>query len=431
MDEYKKISRAKEPLFTFGHIGPGMLNRFILMWAMMYYMKSDLLTGILIGWALTSGNVLKAVAGPIVANWSDHFKSKRFGRRIPFMMIGLIPMVASFIMMWNVPHLGSMTATFIWVLVWINLFYFTYDIVVTPYLALLPEIAKEPGDRARIQGYISLFGIIGMGFTMGASGHFIQKMGYGQTALIFSIVCIAAVCVPFFVVRTNKDHVPAETADKHKSVFYNLKEALTNKTFAMYLVAIALFYMGFNMVFGGIPFVASELLGLKESATSTMVISSIAVALLLIPVFQHVIKKKGCLFAFRTAAISFVVIAALIPVVTQFTFIPPMVRGLILMALMGFPDSALMVIPNVLLSEIIDEDSLATGSRREGIFFGTQGLITNTIVAIAALFNGYLFDLVGGPGAGVLEVKLLGPIAAVFALCGYFAFRRIKIKAEK
>lgn len=429
-EEYKKLSKWQEFVFSVGHIGPGMLNQFIILWAMSFYKTGGYLSAVLVGWAVLSGKLMDAIGEPFVANWSDNLRNKKYGRRLPFMMLGLIPLVVSFVLIWCVPSQNNTTYNFIWFFIWVNLFYFSYNAVVNPYFALLPEISKAEGDRARIQGYIALFGVLGMGITMGASGFLIKGLGYINTAVVLALFCAIVLFGPFITLKTNKDFKLAKES-KRENTFHSVKESLVNKKFRVYLLGFGLFYFGFNMVQMGLAFIASVLLGLSSSASSTMFIASVVVALAFIPLYQKVIKQRGSKFALRLAIGSYIVVALLIPVLTQsFIPFPPMVRGLILMALMGFPYSGMMVIPNVLVSSIIDDDFKRTGVRREGIFFGTQGLIMNGVIALAAVVNGYIFDYLGSTMENPLGVIILGPLAAVLAVIGFIALSKLDTKVK-
>ncbi len=424
MQEYKSIRKSREALFALGHIGPGMLNYFIILWALKFFKDSALLSGVMVGWAITSGKLMDALVEPFVANFSDNLRNSRWGRRLPFMIFGTLPLAISFIMIWNMPAFTSKVAIFIWFFIFVNLFYFFYNMVVNPYFSLLPEMFSGEGDRARVQGYVALFGALGMGITMGGSGFLIQFLGHGITSICLAALCVLVMLAPILTVKVNPDFSFNEKTPRDNT-FKNLFETIRNPLFIKYILGFGLFFLGFSMVQSGLAFIAAGLLGLKEGSTSLMTVSSVVVALALIPFYQHIIKKKGSFFALKMAILSYAAVSLLIPLLGQFPF-SPLVNGLIFMALLGFSYSGLMVIPNVLLSRIIDDDTQRYGKNREAMFFGSQGLVNNSVQALAGLLLGYLLDYFGGTQEQALGILILGPLVSVLALLGFFFIRKEK-----
>ncbi|MBE3557081.1 MAG: MFS transporter [Firmicutes bacterium] len=54
-------------------------------------------------------------------------------------------------------------------------------------------------------------------------------------------------------------------------------------------------------------------------------------------------------------------------------------------AVLGIGLSGMLVSPDVLLSDIIDENEVCTHARREGFYFGINGFVTRIVVAFASL----------------------------------------------
>jgi len=437
MNQYKELGKFEQVLFTVGHIGPGSLSQFITTWLMLYLTTGDniIVSATLVGTSLLVGGIIDAIADPLVANWSDNFQSSRFGRRMPFIIGGLIPMVLSFNLLWYTYYISTnSTIRFIWVLVMVKIFYFAYTIVVNPYFALLPEIASSKKQRMFIQSFVALFGILGMGFSMGASGFLIEAFGFGSASIIMSIICILTMIGPAITVRINPEVAVANQETKKKTnIFASITGSLGNQTFRRYITGFCIFFLGFQLIQLNLAFLTTVLLELEPGMSSILFIASVVSGVLLIPVYNIILKKMTSINALKLAVCSFVVVSILI------TFLPilvnivgdGMVIGFILMVLLGFPFSGLMVIPNILLSEIIDEDIRENGTRREAMFFGVQGLINKFMVAIAGFVVGLILDIFGNSRESPLGVILIAPIAAVIALIGFIIMLRLNISKEK
>lgn len=432
---YNELRGIRQFIYAIGHIGPGMLNQFITTWILLFLTGNAdnvILSGSLVGFALLSGRVIDGIADPLIANWSDNFRSSKWGRRIPFLIIGTLPMVISFNMLWLTGGLvDNVVLRFIWVFFWINSFYFFYTVVVNPYFALLPELAKDNNQRVKIQSFVSLFGILGMGISMGASGLLIDKLGYNIAGLTLSIVCILSMIAPVLTVKVNKDYQFVEAKNQTRNLLKNIKGAFQNKMFINYIVGFCTFFFGFQLIQYNLAFITTILLGLSKTYSSTLFITSVVFALAFIPLYNILIRKLGTTRSIMFSMLSYAVVAvllAMIPILKS--VIPPLPLGIILMAMLGFPYSGLMVIPNVLISEIINDDFKTFEVRREAMFFGVQGLINKLVTALSAFVVGVMHDIFGNTANNMAGVIIIAPIAAVFAIIGFIVIRNLnKVRA--
>ena len=433
--QYEELKGFKQILFALGHIGPGMLNQFITIWLLIFLAPIDgsvILKSSLVGTALLCGRIIDAIADPIVAQWSDRLVSRRWGRRIPFMVIGTIPMVISFNLLWITPMLPAVTLLrFIWVLVWVNLFYFSYTVVVNPYFALLPEITEKKEQRMFIQSFVSLFGILGMGIAMGASGFLIEAMGETGAGLVLSAFAVLVLVAPVLAIRTNPDYSDKLEIHPKTNIFKNIADALRMPMFRNYITGFATFFLGFQLIQYNLAFITTVLLGLDRGMSSLLFITSVVAALAFIPVYNLIVNRTSPTRGLEIAIFSFVLIAAILAFTNALTgFIPARLLGFILMGLLGFPYSGLMVIPNVLISEIIDEDFREHKVRREALFFGVQGLINKFMVSIASFLVGLLLDIFGRTPEQPFGVIAVLPLGAVVALVGFLIIRHMNRKLK-
>ena len=435
MNTYKELKGGNQVLFALYHIGPGMLNQFITTWLLVFLAGGDsiLLQASLVGVCLMLGRLVDAVSDPLVANWSDRLTGGKLGRRMPFIIGGTVPMILAFNMLWYTQMLPYEWLRFIWVCVAVNLFYFAYTVVVNPYFALLPEIAKDKKQRMFIQSFIAFFGILGMGIAMGASGFLIDLLGFAGAGLAMSLVCAATLVGPVLTVRVNTSAVqPPQNEKSSSNILVSLKDALSNKTFRTYIFGFCVFYLGFQMVQYNLAFITTVLLGQNKGMSSTLFIVSVVVGLLFIPVYNMMLRRMSCATALKIAICAYVVVALLIACIPLLlrTGLSGQALGFVLMALLGFPYSGLMVIPNIIVSEIIDEDVRRNHVHREALFFGVQGLINKFMVSLAALFVGFLQDFLGNTADKPWGVIAVAPAAALVSLVGFYFVTRLRITQE-
>ena len=431
---YRELKGGKQVVYALGHLGPGMLTQFITTWLLLFLTgnaDSPILSGTLVGTAMLFGRIMDAVSDPIVANWSDNFKGKRFGRRLPFMLLGTLPMIVCFLAIWLTPEVvKTEVARFIWLFIFLNGFYFFYTMVVNTYFALLPEIAASDKQRIFIQSFVSLFGILGMGTALGASGFLINALGYFGAGLAMSVFCAVVMMIPAAVIKVNPDYVAPPAPNQTNNVIKNIIGAFQNDKFVKYIIGFATFYLGFQMVQSNMAFITTVSLGLEKGMSSTLFIVSVVSALAFIPLYNVLVKRLGTIKSLMISMMSYALVSILIMLLPQFKGVSPVVLGFVLMALLGFPYSGLMVIPNVLVSEIIDDDHKRFAVRREAMFFGVQGLVNQIAAAFSLLIIGILHDTFGNSAGNSLGVTLVAPIAAVFALVGFFVMLRLNRKEK-
>ena len=426
---YRELKGGKQVAYAVGHLGPGMLSQFITTWLLLFMTGNagnPVLSGTLVGTATLFGRIVDGVADPMVANWSDNIRGKRMGRRLPFMLLGMLPMILCFLMVWLTPQVAQTElARFIWLFIFLNGFYFFYTVVVNPYFALLPEIAKDDKQRIFIQSFVSVFGIVGMGIALGASGFLINAIGYLGAGAVLSVICALVMVVPALVIKVNKDYVPAPAPNQTKNLFKNIVGAFQNDKFVKYIIGFATFFIGFQLIQYNLAFVTTVSLGLAKGMSSTLFIVSVVCALAFIPVYNVFVKKFGTVKSLMISMASYALVALLIMALPNIKGIPGSALGFALMALLGFPYSGLMVIPNVLVSEIIDDDYKRFAVRREAMFFGVQGLVNKLVTAFASFAVGVLHDILGSTANQPLGITVVAPIAAAFSLVGFFVMVRL------
>ena len=95
--------------------------------------------------------------------------------------------------------------------------------------------------------------------------------------------------------------------------------------------------------------------------------------------------------------------------------------GLTLGFVVAFPFAAINILPQAMLSDIIQEDSLKTGVNREGIFSATKTFIEKIASAVAMMVVSNVLVIGAGAGeqVGMLGVKLTGVYAGVFSLLSW------------
>ncbi len=133
-------------------------------------------TALLMGIAVGIAVIFDAISDPIMGFVSDHFRSKVFGKRHLFMLVGLIGMMATGLAVWYIPYENMNAAgIFIWFTVFLILLRTFNTMYYTPVGAFSVEISTDYNERTTIQAVRSILYIIGLLLCVVVMGSFQNK----------------------------------------------------------------------------------------------------------------------------------------------------------------------------------------------------------------------------------------------------------------
>jgi glycoside/pentoside/hexuronide:cation symporter, GPH family len=434
----KQLKRWQEPVYAIGGFGPGFLYQIVLTYLLLYYRPAlQLLEAGAVVLAPAAGYaagmfIARALDGVIdlpIATWTDNMKSK-WGRRRPLMVLGLIPTAVTFILLWYPPITGkSLGANGHWgntayVAIMSSLFFFFYTLIVVPYLASLSEIVQDENSRVRVASWQTFFNTAGYVLTFVVAPIMFDTFGIRGTAWIL-LPSILSFIGPILVIKEDSTLIAADdqkaiAAAKEEDIplWESVKLTLANKTFRIYIMALATFFFGLQFFLGGIAFMALDMMGLSQSQLGTMNAAAFAPVPIMLLLFNYLTKKKGAKWAFRLALLVFAAVMLGFPLAwNRFNFpISPYMIGIILGAIASFSIGVFFTIPYAFPAHIAAMEAKETGKDRAGMYFAVQGLINQFVGSLAGSILALLFTWKYG-------VVLVGPIAAVACIFAFFIFK--------
>jgi GPH family glycoside/pentoside/hexuronide:cation symporter len=369
------------------------------------------------------GRIVDALTDPLIAQWSDRTRS-RWGRRIPFILFGSLPLVLSFILVWNPPVPGSSVVNFTYLVLTLGLFFLFYTIVIVPYSALLPELTLSSKERISLATWQGFFRILGLIIGFLGSSFLIERMGFKAMATILGMVVLVCLYCPVLVVKERNVHLKKSEFTFRQSIIQTFR----NKPFRYYIGGYIFFWFAFTLLIIGISYIVTELMGLDKGDVGLIVTPLLVAVLLSFPLIQRIASKKGKKFTMLLSLTLLCAVFFLLPSIGHWPFgISRVLQGQILLGLAGIPVATLFVLPNAMIADLVDYDENLTGSRREAMYFGMQGLMTKFAIALSFIVSGFLFRTFGYSAAAPLGILLLGPVAGVFVLAGLLIFRKYPI----
>lgn len=431
----KKLTTGKIWQFAAGQFGWAMLSGIISNWLVYFYQPDKtaisqgqtvfipqglVVFGIftIIGGITAFGRIFDAFTDPMIASLSDRCTSKN-GRRIPFLKWASLPLALSTVLVFWSPVNKNSWINGVFLLIMILAYYLSITAYCTPYNALIPELGHTQQERLNISTVISFTFIAGTAVAYLAPtiwGMFIPAFGrVGAIRMTFTLMAaIAFICmlVPVFCIR-EKDYV--DTVPAKESAFGSLAATFKNGEFRKFVASDIFYWIALTMFQTGLPFFVTSLLKLSETMTTLYFVGMTALSFVFyIPVNKltpKLGKKKMILFAFAVFSLAYFYTGFM----GKMSFIPASVQGLILTVVAALPMAIFGILPQAVVADISQSDSITSGSNREGMFYAARTFAFKLGQSISMLIFTAVSTIGAAEGTGY-RVAAFG--AAVFCCIG-------------
>ncbi|MBR6958396.1 MAG: MFS transporter [Erysipelotrichaceae bacterium] len=446
MSNTRRLTKKELRIFAVGQLGWSILGGIINTWLVTFYLptkdsvaagaKFYVPTGLIILGVLTILGLITficrlfdAVTDPWIASLSDRSKNPK-GRRIPFMRIAAVPFAVITVLVFCAPVQTISTINIIWVLVFLILFYLFMTMYCTPYNALISEFGKTQEDRMYISTAISLtffFGTLIAYIPFVLAGPLQGLVGYGWSYRIWFIVLaiVALICMLIPTFKLNeKDFVDAKPSESN--AIKSLAATFKNKDFLKFSTSDIAYWIGLTLFQTGLPFFVKVSMHLDELYTMVFMGAMTVLSACFYPFVSRLVrkfgKKKLVIIGFLGLALAYVftVLIGILP-------LPGIVFGVIIVVIAAFPMALLGIIPQSIVADVAEEDSIKTGEKREGMFFAARTFAMKLGQSIAMLVFtslavlGTTQDITSNDlTASETGLRIVAIVAVVFCCLGAF-----------
>ncbi|MHA1269911.1 MAG: MFS transporter [Candidatus Helarchaeota archaeon] len=367
-----------------------------------------------ISWGFIVWSIWNALNDPLLGLLSDRTKSK-WGRRKPWIVAATVPL--SLVMFFLFTPLGyTELAKFIYFIIIIVIFDGVYTMMSLNHTSLFPEMYIDEKARASVSSLRRYLTVIGLIVAFIIPTLFIEdltnkfNLPYTLTqyqingAVLGVIVLIGLVVLIKWGIKEKEEF--REDAVKSPNILKAFKYTLKNKAFLTYVVAGLMNWYVFGMLPTIIPFYGTYVLGIEKESILLSVLLLVGF-LMSIPgiyiwklVGFKIGTRRGLMVSMTCWAIS----------LAPFYFISDFISGLITMLFMGLGLAGSLYYIDLIISDIIDEDELKTGVRREGGYYGINALIIRlstiltfvTIGTVLSTTGWYIYD----PGVYDITIEI-------------------------
>lgn len=397
--------------YGFGNFGFGLIFQLMATYFVFYATAVLGLSGALVGSIVAVGVIWDALSDPIMGYISDNTHNAKHGRRHLYLWIGGILVVLSNLMIWNM-HLGIPkwleVPSLIILLVVVKTGMTIYG---TPYTALGAELTENQGIRLKIQSVKTIFFLLGISFA--AAGCMLlffspteaypvgqlNPHSYKYMSLVTSLLMFISMWI---AIQYTKKAIPDLPQNENKEsglkdFFISMKEAYAHSD----LRAIVLGYLFTNIASAILSTIGLHVYTYTFNMDNTKIAliagAQLSVAILSQPFWiwlnGKVDKLKGIKIGLSLSIISFVyfvfcVINMAFTAEHLWVLLPFMILG-------GIGSGGLLTLPQAMVADSADANTLNTGNRREGVYYGTMTLTYKLSQSVAIVLIGYILDLIG------------------------------------
>ena len=276
---------------------------------------------------------------------------------------------------------------------------------------MTPELTQDYSERASLTAIRMIFSVLG--YILGAAtttviaGLFGSLMGFNPqqswsgTGLFFGLLAALAVLSTAFSVREK----PAAAVEISKMA--PVRAVLTtfrNRPFTQLMIAFFISSFSFTLLTALVPYFIIYQLGMPEAVPIVLLAMLLSIMIFIIPAKRISDRiNKGPAYALGLLLASLAIISSF--------FLPqgptPLIYVIAILAGAGF--SAQWVFPWSMVPDVVEYDELATGERREGIYFGLWAFLTKFTGALGVAVSGWSLAWFGYiPNVAQSEQALLG-----------------------
>src|SRR5665648_520070 len=210
----------------------------------------------------------------------------------------------------------------------------------------------------------------------------------------------------------------------------SFRKTVRNKAFIIYLFANISLWFLFNIVRSSAIPIVITLMGSNEVFASNMFTVLFVIAAICFPLVGFLTRIRGKK-AIMIISLGLYSIFSILLSLTGIVPVNPKLWGLVVVGLMGLPTAVLMIIPNVILSELCDVDYKKTGERREAMYFGVQGFFMKLNLGLSTASLALLYSIFGKDISNPLGVRLAPVLGSIVALLGLIIMTRYPEKQIK
>lgn len=330
--------------------------------------------------------IAKIIDGVIdipMASFTDRLQT-RFGRRRPSIIIGMVPMIAAYLLFLVIPHpQGESWLNTIYYGVILCVFYSFYTLTMVTYYATFTEIVETEDERnfmSNVKSVCDIFYFI-LGYVVVRA--MLNNMNVRPVALIV-LPLVLTMTIPLFMIKepSTKGKVVLDNGTHTVNLVESLKYTFKNRAFILWMIVIFFMNFGVNLFLGGI----NEYFSFTGLNMIFIMACSFAPVPFTLILYNKIIKKKGFGFAFRYVLLTYgagmvcmFFVGLINPELNTLRTVLSIVSGIIC----SFAVGALFAVAYSVPSQLAADEEQETGVSHSAMYFAIQGVFSGVATGLA------------------------------------------------
>jgi sugar (glycoside-pentoside-hexuronide) transporter len=334
---------------------------------------------------------LDAFADPLMGRISDR-TPWRAGRRRPWFLIGAIPYGVSFWLLWVDAPFASTEGRFAYYTAIYVVHALSMTVLTVPYMAILPEMAIDYDARTSLNTYRTVGSIVGV-FAAVAVQPIADALGggkqaYATTAAIFGVL----MTLPWIAVHRVTFERPAFRArPSAQGHFESLRVVFFHKAFLQLTLVYIMGRIAMDLA-GALLILYTTFWLVRPDDFGIVMTLFLSAVLLALPFWLRLAqgRDKATVFTlgslwWAATSLGLLAIGPESPRWLIFAYVP----------IVGIGYAVVDLMPWSMLGEVIDEDDLAHGERREGLYNGVFTFLRKLGGALGVFLVMSILDVLG------------------------------------
>lgn len=408
------LSALATALYASGSLGTGVFST--VPTVLLLYFCTEVLH-ISAAWAAATVFIPKAWAilwDPLVGAWSDRMRS-RFGRRRPFLVVGLLGIALFFIAVFALPTLPPLATV-----VWISCAYFglatAYSLFAVPYIAIPAEIGTSSAERARLVASRMTVGMVGVLTGAGIAPLLVQSGGGGRSGYAFMSICIALACAVAMLgpvlMMAGRERLEERAPDRlWQDIPRQLARALGNRSFSALTASYLLQLTSVGMITSAMPYLITRAFDRDEGDVGTAMLVMFTATTFCVPLWAWLGRRFSQRGVLTTAALLFGLSASLLSVIAMTG--APWSVAMVAFVLTGISFAGIQVLPFTIVAHLIHRANSAT-AKSEASYTGIWTAAEKLGLALGPALTGLALSSVRGEIAhGLTKFLVAAPLMLV------------------
>ena len=438
----EKIEHSKKIMVSYGFTD--FIFQFMAMafgvYGYFYYETEIGLDSLLCGLAFVLYAIWNAVNDPLIGYLTDRpFKfTKKWGRRFPWIFIGGVPWILSYVLIFTPPDVDPQSGAWIlfaWLLFTICLYDTFGSICLVNYYSLFPDKFRSVEERRTLTGLAIPVGVLGV--LLGAIvPPLLITFGNLQSYIIQAgavfLVCLVALILAIPGCRDDQEIVDRYMANyeesKTESFFKEFKNSLTQKAFVAYILLYFCYQVMIKSMTASISYAVRFILKMEAIAISLIMGAFLIGVIIGLPFWIKLAHKTND--NRKVMVISGILMTVS---VAPLIFIEDYILIIIILFIWGLSQGGFWAMLNPVFADVIDESVVKSGKREEGLYNGFQTFFARLAFAAQAISFAVIHTLTGFEEGATTQSQSaiwgihihLALIPIIFMIVGLIIFKRL------